>query len=33
VYLFAAVASAAGVALTVALYLRTGRGLGGAATA
>lgn len=33
VYLFAAIASAAGVALTVALYMRTGRGLGGAATA
>src|SRR5471032_2199516 len=33
VYLFAAVASAAGVALTVAMYMRTGRGVGGAATA
>jgi MFS family permease len=33
VYLFAAVASALGVALTVALYMRAGRGLGGAATA
>jgi hypothetical protein len=33
VYLFAAVAAAMGVALTVALYMRAGRGLGGAATA
>jgi len=33
VYLFAAVASAAGVALTVGLYMRAGRGLGGAAAA
>ncbi len=33
VYLFAAVAAAAGIALTVALYMRAARGVGGAATA
>ncbi|SAK72901.1 major facilitator superfamily transporter [Caballeronia calidae] len=33
VFLFAAVAAAAAVALSVALYMRAGRGVGGAATA